>query len=113
MASDVCQPPISSGLVSTFTLEMDDEDVRAERQSLNDVTAARLRRYHQQSDRRLHATLQLFRERQERERRSRLRLSRSPLPPELPRAVAAGRLAAVETRQWKLLRESSDIRVCC
>lgn len=74
--------PISNGMLSTFTLEMDDESAAGAgpfRHSLNDVTAARLRRYHQQSDRRLHATLQLFRERTERERRSRLRLSRSPL----------------------------------
>lgn len=109
--------PISNGMLSTFTLEMDDESAAGAgpfRHSLNDVTAARLRRYHQQSDRRLHATLQLFRERTERERRSRLRLSRSPLSvaaPELPRMAAPGRMAAVEARQWKLLRESSDIRV--
>ncbi|KAE8992727.1 hypothetical protein PR003_g10138 [Phytophthora rubi] len=108
--ADVWQrPPVSNGLLSTLTLEMDDEGAALDpfRHSLNDVTAARLRRYHQQSDRRLHATLRLFRERQERERRSRLRLSRSPLSVSAP----AGRLAAVEARQWKLLRESSDIRV--
>jgi hypothetical protein len=120
--ADVCGPPISNGLVSASTLEMDDEpsnDMRLTgpgrlldpmRRSLNDVTAARLRRYHQQSNKRLEATLQLFRERQARENLRRLRRSRSPLTvagPEAPRA----RLAAVETRQWKLLKESSDIRV--
>ncbi|KAG7390274.1 hypothetical protein PHYPSEUDO_008412 [Phytophthora pseudosyringae] len=121
--ADVCRPPpVSSGLVSALTLEMDDEASLADardplRHSRNDVTAARLRRYHQQCNKRLDATRRLLRERQERERRSRLRLSRSPLSlpsPELPRASASapgGRLAAAEARQWKLLRESSDIRV--
>ncbi|KAL4139556.1 hypothetical protein PRIC2_003051 [Phytophthora ramorum] len=112
--ADVCRPPISSGLVSASALEMDDEPTALLHRSLNDVTAARLRRYHQQSNKRLDATLRLFRERQERERRSRLRLSRCPLSatgPELPRTGSPARMTAVETRQWKLLRESSDIRV--
>ncbi|KAL3658552.1 hypothetical protein V7S43_016436 [Phytophthora oleae] len=111
----VCPPPVSNGLVSTFTLDMDEEAPRDPfHPALNDVTTARLRRYHQQCNKRLEATLQLFRERQERERRSRLRLSRSPLnllTHELPRTTSPGRIAAVEARQWKMLRESSDIRV--
>lgn len=111
---DVARPPVSNGLVSAFTLEMGDEGSDPLLHSLNDVTAARLRRYHQQCNKRLDATLQLFRERQERERRSRFRISRSPLnlpAHELPRTRSPGRLTAVEARQWKLLRESSDIRV--
>ncbi|KAG2784593.1 hypothetical protein JG687_00002948 [Phytophthora cactorum] len=111
---DVGRPPVSNGLVSNFTLEMGDEGSDPLLHSLNDVTAARLRRYHQQCNKRLDATLQLFRERQERERRSRFRISRSPLnlpSHQLPRTSSPGRLAASEARQWKLLRESSDIRV--
>lgn len=113
--TDVCPPPVSNGLVSAFTFDMEDEAPRDPfHPVVNDVTTARLRLYHQQCNKRLETTLQLFRERQERERRSRLRLSRSPLDLptlELSRSASPGRIAAVEARQWKMLRESSDIRV--
>ena len=82
--------------------------------SLGDVTVARLRRYHQQCHTRLEATLRLSRDRQEQDRRARLRLNRSLLNgprSELLRTSVASQIAAVEARQWKLLREHSDIRV--
>ncbi|RLN98871.1 hypothetical protein BBJ28_00008032 [Nothophytophthora sp. Chile5] len=76
------------------------------RRSLNDVTAARLRYYHQQCNKRLDATLQLFRERSE---RPRSRLPHRSLPG--GEARASRPVSRVSDRQWKLLRESSDIRV--
>ncbi|CAI5710761.1 unnamed protein product [Peronospora destructor] len=115
-------PPISNGLLSSSTVELDDESLRIPTPqgplflySHNDVTVARLRRYHTQCDTRLEATLRLYRDRQELDRCSRLRLGRSPLNlprSELPRTSVSSQTAAVEARQWKLLRESSDIRVC-
>ncbi|KAI9918159.1 hypothetical protein PsorP6_012482 [Peronosclerospora sorghi] len=110
--------PGSNGLVSTFTMEMDDEASRVAPplllHSLSDVTVARLRRYHQQCNVRLEATLRLLRERQERERRSRLRRHRSPLNLPVfapPRPSLSTPMSPVEAREWKLLKESSHIRV--
>ncbi|CAH0513537.1 unnamed protein product [Peronospora belbahrii] len=103
-------------------MELDDEFLRVATprgpllllHSLTDVTTARLRTYHQQCDMQLEITLRFYREHQERDRCSRVRYSRSPLTlsrSELPRMMISSQIAAVEARQWKLLRESCDIRV--
>lgn len=101
-------PPISNGLVSTYTLEMEEEVLDTSRHTPNGVTSAHLRRYHQQCNTQLDTTLQRFRERQERDRRARPRSFHSPL-----RLSSHGAPDRVPTdpHRWKLLRESSSICV--
>jgi hypothetical protein len=121
-------PPLSGPLVSgCSTLEMDvegladvrafvdeDEDARAEaaggpcdaiRQSLHDVSSARIRMYHHQCDQRLKLAMRLLREREER--------GQSPASAAAPMRSSRGRRAASvgSAAQWKLIRESNDIRV--
>uniref|UniRef100_M4BJM8 FYVE-type domain-containing protein n=1 Tax=Hyaloperonospora arabidopsidis (strain Emoy2) TaxID=559515 RepID=M4BJM8_HYAAE len=99
-------------------MELDDSSIATPRDSLaSDVNSARLRHYHQACAVKLETTLQLLRECQERDRRSRQRASRNPLSsrdlgrPEGLQLTGRGLFPARGARQWKLLRESSDIQV--
>ncbi|CAI5738281.1 unnamed protein product [Hyaloperonospora brassicae] len=84
---------------------MDMDDALATPTLATDVSSARLRRYHRECAVRLETTLRLLREGQERDRRAR----RTPLGA-APRRDGLW-LPAHSARQWKLLRERSDIQV--
>ncbi|TDH70175.1 hypothetical protein CCR75_001642 [Bremia lactucae] len=81
-------PPVSTGLVSGFTLELEDTVAVPREFSLTDVPAARLRCYHQQCDQRLATTMLRFQAHQARS---------------WPRES--------DLEHWKLLRERRDICV--
>lgn len=101
-----------------------DEGVRSDadgpcgaiRRSLHDVSAARIRMYHHQCDQRLQHTLRLMRDREDRGPGHWTPSSASSDPSARPRGRGRGRgrssssASSTSSAQWKLLRESSDIR---
>lgn len=75
------------------------------RRSLHDVSAARLKMYHHQCDQRLAKTLRLQRDRADDGDQW------ASASPRGPRSLGHRSAARRRERQWKLVRESSDVRV--
>lgn len=122
----VPQPPISGSTTRTRdTLELDpDLDLALDasflakpedamlrmRTSRSDISSAKLKLYHEHCNKRLDHTLHLFRLREERER---IAISRGAKKQRVGSVEHAASTATVESRdrQWKLIRESNDVRV--
>ncbi|CEG38162.1 START-like domain [Plasmopara halstedii] len=108
MTEAVSRPPVSNGLVSTMTFDIEEDAVITSHQRQNDVTSTRLRLYHQECKTQLDTTLRLYQERQEYAHRSCLRQNRTLVPRSSDSYLNDD---WTDTRVWKLIRESCDISV--
>lgn len=124
--TEIATPPVSSGstAVTSRTREPRDGDLDLDleasflnrpedsllrvRASRSDISSAKLKMYHELCNKRLENTLHLFRVRAERER---LYVARGTKKQRVGADYCPSPSFESRDRQWKLIRESNDIRV--
>ncbi|TYZ59495.1 hypothetical protein PybrP1_010100 [[Pythium] brassicae (nom. inval.)] len=95
-------------LEASFMAKPSDESLLCVRASRSDISSAKLKMYHELCNRRLENTLHLFRVREERER---LYVARGTKKQRVGADLCPSPSFESRDRQWKLIRESNDIRV--
>lgn len=106
-------PEIDTDLEVSYFVKTEDNLLRI-RTSRSDVSSAKLKAYHEVCNKRLETAMQMFRMREERERLAISRGAKKQRVSANPGAPASFSLSnnfESRDRQWKLIRESNDVRV--
>uniref|UniRef100_K3X3U3 FYVE-type domain-containing protein n=1 Tax=Globisporangium ultimum (strain ATCC 200006 / CBS 805.95 / DAOM BR144) TaxID=431595 RepID=K3X3U3_GLOUD len=107
-------PEIDTDLEASYFIKPEDNMLRM-RASRSDISSAKLKTYHELCNKRLECTLQMFRLREERERAAIARGTKKQRVSANPAAASSFSPSSnnfeARDRQWKLIRESNDVRV--